>query len=164
MICVIQRISRGSVSVEGKVVGSIGRGLNVLLCAVSGDSEEDVDLLCAKIPKLRIFPDDGGKNNLSLIDKGYSVLVVSNFTLAADCKKGNRPSYFAAGSPQLAEKLYLSFLQKMKDQDIHTEAGVFGAHMEIDLKNDGPVTIILNSADLKKSSGTRPVEERKPIG
>ena len=153
MICVIQRVSESSVSVSGSIVGKSGPGLCIFLCAVSGDTDQDVSLLTEKIPKLRVFPDENGKNNLSLLDKNFSLLVVSNFTLAADCRKGNRPSYFAAGDPKRAEELYLLFVKKMEEKGIHTETGIFGEHMEVSLKNNGPVTLFLNSADLRKTDG-----------
>jgi len=151
MICVIQRVTSSSVTVDGQVTGRIGRGLNILLCAVQGDTEEDVLLLSEKIPRLRIFKDENGKNNLSLLDKGYGALVVSNFTIAADYKKGNRPSYFGACEPKEAERLYEFFLAKLREKGIEVGSGIFGAEMHVDIQNDGPITLVIDSAVLKKT-------------
>ena len=151
MKTVIQRVANASVSVDGNVVGSCGKGFMVLLGVEKGDTEEDADLLAAKISKLRIFEDENGKMNLSLNDVGGELLVISNFTLCADCRHGNRPDYFGAEAPDTANKLYEYFTAKLRElSGCRTENGIFGADMKVSLLNDGPVTIIIQSSDLKK--------------
>ena len=150
MICVLQRVLSSSVEVDSKVVGRIGRGLNILFCALRGDDESDVIRLAEKIPKMRIFEDENNVNNLSLLDKGYEILLISNFTIAADYKKGNRPSYFNACEPKSAEMLYTKFASELEKQGIHVEKGIFGADMKVEIVNDGPVTLVIDSAVLKK--------------
>jgi len=145
MKAVIQRVSRARVEVHGKVVGQIAGGLLVLLGMMHGDTEKDADWLVEKITKLRIFEDDEGKMNLSVEDIGGGILVVSQFTLYADCKKGTRPSFIDAARPDVAEPLYNYVVQRFIDTGFHTETGEFGAKMEIDFVNDGPVTIVLDS-------------------
>ncbi|MDA8433414.1 MAG: D-aminoacyl-tRNA deacylase [Nitrospiraceae bacterium] len=145
MKALLQRVSEASVEVEGKEVGRIGKGLLVLLGVVNGDTSEDVEYLGAKIPNLRIFGDGRGKMNLSVREVGGGILVVSQFTLAADCRKGNRPSFDNAGAPDLAEKFYLDLIGRLSSGGGPVEAGRFGAAMKVRLVNDGPVTILLDS-------------------
>ncbi len=145
MKLVIQRVSKASVSVDSKVVGKIEKGLFVLLGVREGDSNKDVDILAGKLAKMRIMGDKKGKMNLSIKDVSASVLVVSQFTLHADTKKGNRPSFIKAAEPDLARDLYKYFVTKLVELGIHTKTGKFGAYMDIDAKLDGPVTILLDS-------------------
>ena len=147
MIALIQRVSRSSVRVEGRIVGEIGTGVNILVGVVRGDTREDIDRLISKIPVLRIFPDKTGRMNRSLIDIGGSALVISQFTLAADLKKGRRPSFDKAMPPEEARKLYGEFCRKLS-QHVPVEQGIFGAMMEVEILNDGPVTLILDSHSL----------------
>ena len=147
MIAVVQRVNRSSVKVDGKVVGSIGKGLNILLGVVEEDTQEDIVKLVNKIVKLRIFSDECGKMNLNIIDSGGAALVISQFTLAGDVKKGNRPSFTKAKEPKEAKRLYLEFIKALR-QYIPVECGIFGASMEVEILNDGPVTFILESKNL----------------
>ncbi len=144
MKAVIQRVSGACVSVDGEVRGSCGNGLCILLGVAAGDSERDAEALCAKILKLRIFEDDSGKMNRSLLDVGGELLVISNFTLLAAYKKGNRPDYTGAAAPDRARELYECFC-RLCASSVHTECGVFGAHMCVDIHADGPVTIDMDS-------------------
>jgi D-tyrosyl-tRNA(Tyr) deacylase len=154
MKAVIQRVRSASVSVDGEVIGACGIGFLILLGVAKGDSEEDVAVLAAKIAKLRIFEDENGKMNRSLADVGGELLVISNFTLQADCRHGNRPDYMAAEAPQRAKELYELFAGTVASQSgCKTETGCFGADMAVSLVNDGPVTIVLESADLKRRKG-----------
>lgn len=141
MRALLQRVERASVAVEGEAAGTIGTGLLILVCAMHGDSESAVDRLARKIPKLRIFRDEAGKMNRSLLDVGGSALVVSQFTLAADVSRGNRPGFSAAAPPEEGRKLYDRFADQLREQGISTETGRFGAEMSVSLVNDGPVTI-----------------------
>ena len=151
MKAVIQRVSRASVSVDGQIIGSCGKGFLILLGAVKDDNEENADLLAAKIAKMRIFCDENGKMNLALGDVGGELLVISNFTLCADCRHGNRPDFFGAEAPVRAKELYEYFTANLAAlSGCKTETGEFGADMKVDLLNDGPVTVILDSEDLKK--------------
>jgi len=143
MRAVIQRVSEASVTVEGKVTGAIGRGLLVLLGVGHADTEATAQALAAKIAKLRIFEDAQGKMNLSVQDVGGSVLAVSQFTLLADTRKGNRPSFTDAAPPDAANALYEAFSAAVAALGIQVEKGVFGAHMDVRLVNDGPVTIVM---------------------
>lgn len=145
MRTLIQRISSASVSVGGTVVGRSGPGLLVLVCAMQGDSEEQADQLAAKIAKLRIFKDENGKMNRSILDVGGSALVVSQFTLAADTSRGNRPGFSEAASPEDGNRLYEYFSSQIAALGIPVETGQFGADMAVDLTNDGPVTIWLET-------------------
>ena len=148
MRAVIQRVKKAKVTVDSKTEGQIEHGLLVYLCVCTDDTEDDIKYMTKKIANMRIFPDGGGKFNLSLLDVNGSCLVVSQFTLAADTKKGNRPSYFYAAQPQKAEAYYERFVEILKSTyKIHTEKGVFGAHMEVYSINDGPVTIYLDSKE-----------------
>lgn len=148
MRAVVQRVSHAQVSVDGKVAGSIGRGLLILLGVGQDDDEGTVERLWTKIRKLRIFDDEGGKTNLSLADISGEVLVVSQFTLYANCKKGNRPSFTQAGAPDEAKHLYELFAERAKRDIAHVGTGVFGAHMKVELENDGPFTIVLDTDEL----------------
>lgn len=145
MRAVIQRVARSEVSVEGKTVGTIGRGYLVLLGVGHDDTEQEAEKLWGKISKMRIFEDENGKTNLSLADIGGDVLVVSQFTLYANCKKGNRPSFVEAGRPDEAERLYEYFVSLVRNEIGHVSTGVFGAMMEVSLINDGPFTICLDT-------------------
>jgi D-tyrosyl-tRNA(Tyr) deacylase len=146
MKIVIQRVKEASVKVDEKVVGKIGKGILVFLGACVGDNEKDISYLSNKLINLRMFEDEAGKMNLSLKDflEG-EVLVVSQFTLYADCKKGRRPSFINALEPKKAERFYLRFIEEVKGQVKKVESGVFGAKMEVFLVNDGPVTFIIES-------------------
>ena len=146
MKAVIQRVSRASVVVEGETVGKIGTGFLVLLGAGRDDTEEDVRYVAGKIAGMRIFSDPEGKFNLSLADVGGAILLVSQFTLYADTRKGRRPSFIVAAPPDLAEALVERCAQLLREEGIQVETGRFGAHMKVSLLNDGPVTIILDSA------------------
>ena len=145
MRAVVQRVSSARVEVDGEVAGSIGRGLLVLLGVGQGDTEKQAQWLAEKIGGLRIFEDDAGKMNLSVQDIGGSVLVVSQFTLFGDCRKGRRPSFTEAAPPDLAERLYQEFVDYLRAQNIPVATGVFQAKMDVHLVNDGPVTIWLDT-------------------
>ena len=148
MIAVVQRVNGSQVRVDGKVVGSIGKGLNILLGVVRGDSEEDAEKLSNKIANLRVFEDERGKFSLSLLDVGGEALIVSQFTLCASLKKGRRPSFELAEEPGRAKELYEAFVEKMKGNGVITQTGIFGAMMEVEILNWGPVTFILDSREL----------------
>lgn len=148
MKAVIQRVSEASVSIDGKVVGSIGLGYMVLLGVAADDTEKDIQKLANKMIGLRIFQDDQGKTNLSLKDVDGQLLIVSQFTLLADCRKGRRPSFIKAGDPVKAKQLYEQFLEVCREDIAVVEHGEFGADMKISLINDGPFTIILDSNEL----------------
>lgn len=150
MRAVLQRVTHASVTVEGKIVGQIERGFLILLGIGQGDGESEVKTLADKIVNLRVFPDDEGKMNRSLLDCGGSVLVVSQFTLYADVRKGRRPSFIDAAPPALAEPLVERFMDALAACGVHVEGGVFGAHMDVELLNDGPVTIWLDSEQLRR--------------
>ena len=143
MRAVVQRVSRAAVRVDGEVVGMCGPGLLVLVGAGHEDTAETAERLAGKIARLRIFPDDAGRFDDSLLDTGGEALVVSQFTLLADTRKGNRPSFTAAAAPEVAEPLIDAFVGALRSDGIHVEAGVFGAMMEVELVNDGPVTIVI---------------------
>lgn len=145
---VIQRVNRASVSAEGRVLGRIGKGFMVLAGVCETDTKETADKMIAKMAKLRIFDDENGKTNLDINTVGGSLLIVSQFTLYADCRKGNRPSFIKAGDPKRAEELYEYILEKAQEFVPDVQRGEFGAHMKIDLENDGPFTVILDSAEL----------------
>ena len=144
---VIQKVSHASVTVDAKVIGKIGKGFLVLIGVAEDDTKEIADKLIKKLLGLRIFEDSDGKTNLSLRDVNGSLLLVSQFTLYADCRKGNRPSFTKAGNPTLANELYEYVIQKCS-QEFPVETGAFGADMKVELLNDGPFTIILDSAEL----------------
>ena len=147
MIAVVQRVSSSSVKVQDESIGKIGKGLNVLLGVAKEDTEKEADWLINKIINLRIFEDIDGKMNLSLLDIQGDLLVISQFTLLANTKKGKRPSFERAGDPSHAEKLYKYFIDIAKKEVSKVEHGSFGADMKVDIQNDGPVTIILNTDD-----------------
>lgn len=144
----MQRVSEASVEVDGAVVGSIGRGLLVLLGVGRNDSDSDLDYMADKIMNLRIFEDSEGKMNLSLLDVGGEMLVVSQFTLYGDCRKGRRPSFSSSASPDIARPMYLKFIDKVRSSGVRVGEGVFGAMMSVRLCNDGPVTLLIDSERL----------------
>lgn len=145
MKAVIQRVTQSAVSIDGKTVGSIGKGLMVLLGVADGDTRQAADFLAEKIANLRIFEDSDGKMNRSLLDVGGEMLVVSQFTLMGDCRKGRRPSFVKAAAPETAVPLYEYFVEISRQKDIRVETGEFGAMMAVSLVNDGPVTLIVES-------------------
>lgn len=148
MRAVVQRVSRAEVRVEGRVSGAIGRGLLVLLGVGREDGESDARLLAEKVAGLRVFEDSGGKMNLAAADVGGAILVVSQFTLLGDARKGNRPSFLDAAAPSAAIPLYEAFCALLREKKLPTATGVFQAHMDVELVNDGPVTILLDSRRL----------------
>ena len=141
MRALIQRVTRARVEVEGETIGRTGAGLLVLVCAMQGDSEAQAGQLAAKIARLRIFRDEAGRMNRSVLDTGGGALVISQFTLAADTSRGNRPGFSAAAPPDLGERLYGQFAAQLAAQGVAVETGRFGADMAVTLVNDGPVTI-----------------------
>ena len=145
MRAVLQRVSRARVVVDGKPVAEIGPGLLVLLGVFKDDGPAEAAFLVRKTAELRIFEDEAGKMNLSVLDRQGSVLVVSQFTLAADLRKGRRPSFDPAAAPAEAERLYLEYADKLRARGLKVQTGVFGAEMEVELVNDGPVTFVLES-------------------
>ncbi|MFP6617397.1 MAG: D-aminoacyl-tRNA deacylase [Candidatus Hydrogenedentota bacterium] len=145
MRAVIQRVTESSVKVEGEIVGEIGPGLMVLLGIEEDDSEKEVTTLVKKITDLRIFNDENGKFNLSLTDTGGSVLVISQFTLLGDCRKGRRPSFIKSARPETAVPLYESVIEGLRKAGVEVASGVFGAHMDVHLINDGPVTLLIDT-------------------
>ena len=149
MKAVVQRVASAAVKVEGKTVGEIEKGLLVLLGVTKEDTEEDAQILAKKMASLRIFTDENGKMNRSLMDVGGELLVISQFTLMANYRQGNRPDFLGAAAPAEAERLYELFAQKASEQVANVQRGVFGAHMAVELVNDGPVTICMDSEILK---------------
>ncbi len=145
MRAVVQRVKKSRVTVEGKITGEINKGLMVLLGVGQEDSSQDIDYLAEKIINLRIFEDNNGKMNLSLLDVGGELLVVSQFTLYGDCRKGRRPGYDKAARPDMAKELYGSFVEKCRSYGVNTQTGIFQAEMLVDISNDGPVTLLLDS-------------------
>lgn len=145
MRVVLQRVTRAHVEVAGETVGSIGAGLVILLGVTQRDTQEDADYLATKVIQLRIFADDEGKMNRSLLDTGGALLVVSQFTLYGDCRKGRRPSFDRAAPGEQARALYEYFVQRLKASNVKVETGVFQAEMKVSLVNDGPVTFVLES-------------------
>ncbi|HIU88287.1 MAG TPA: D-tyrosyl-tRNA(Tyr) deacylase [Candidatus Avilachnospira avistercoris] len=148
MKMVIQRVTEASVTVDGKVVGSIGKGFMVLLGVAQTDTEDIASRMVKKLSGLRIFSDAEGKTNLSLSDVGGELLIISQFTLYADCHKGNRPSFVHAGAPDMAESLYEFVLSEAEKYVPKVEKGIFGAEMKVSLVNDGPFTIIYDSKEM----------------
>ena len=145
MRAVVQRVSRARVTVEGEVVGSIGPGLLVLLGVEKADDKSDAAYLAKKTAGLRIFPDEAGKMNTSVAEVGGEALVVSQFTLLGDCRKGRRPSFDRAAAPEKADSLYEQYVAELRAEGLRVQTGVFQAMMQVDLTNDGPVTILLDS-------------------
>jgi D-tyrosyl-tRNA(Tyr) deacylase len=145
MVTVLQRVSSASVAVDGQTVGSIGKGALILIGVHKDDSETDAGALAAKCAELRVFPDAGGKMNLSLKDINGEALVISQFTLLADCSKGRRPNFTAAAPPEKGRELYTRFVEKLKEHIHKVETGIFGADMKVSLINDGPVTVVVSS-------------------
>lgn len=145
MRAVVQRVTRASVAVDGQVVGRIAHGMLVLLGVGDDDGQADVAFMVEKLLGLRIFPDDEGKMNRSLVDCGGAMLVVSQFTLLGDCRKGRRPSFIKAAPPELGEQLYEQFVRAARARGVEVATGVFRAHMDVELINDGPVTLLIDS-------------------
>ncbi|HTN04188.1 D-aminoacyl-tRNA deacylase [Planctellipticum variicoloris] len=145
MRAVVQRVSHAKVTVAGEVTGEIGPGFLILLGVAEGDSAADAKTLAEKIVGLRVFEDPDGKMNLSLGETGGAMLVVSQFTLLGDCRKGRRPSFIAAARPEVANQLYEHFVAEVRQHGIPVETGKFQAHMDVELVNDGPVTLLLDS-------------------
>ena len=146
MKAVVQRVKSSSVVVDGETIGEIGRGYNVLLGVFPDDTKKDAEILAAKIAKLRVFEDEDEKMNLSIMDIGGEVLAISQFTLCADIKKGNRPSFITAAKPEYANELYEYFMEQLRANGIKkVEHGLFGADMQVEINNDGPVTIIMDT-------------------
>lgn len=145
---VIQRVTHASVTVDGSVLGKIEKGFMVLIGVEDSDTQAVADKMISKMLGLRIFEDEAGKMNLALKDVGGGLLLISQFTLYADCKKGNRPSFVKAGKPDMAEPMYEYIIEKCREQIENTQKGQFGADMKVELLNDGPVTIVLDSHEL----------------
>jgi D-tyrosyl-tRNA(Tyr) deacylase len=154
MRAVVQCVSRASVSVGGEVVGRIDRGLLVFLGVAEHDTQDDLIQLANKIVGLRIFPDEDGKMNRSLLDVGGRMLVVSQFTLLGDCRKGRRPSFIEAARPEQAVELYRGFVAEARGQGVEVETGRFQEHMDVELINDGPVTLILDTREMRPGQKT----------
>lgn len=154
MRVVIQRVSQASVTVDQEVVGAIHQGLLLLVGITEGDGEAEIRTLAEKVVNLRIFEDEEGKMNRSLLEIGGSILSVSQFTLYGDCRKGRRPNFMAAAKPDLAEQLYERYNEQLRSYGVEVQTGKFGAMMDVSLHNNGPVTILFDSTDLvkKKSS------------
>ncbi len=145
MKAVVQRVTRGSVSVDGKILGAIGTGLVILLGVRNGDTAEDARYLAEKCANLRIFSDGQGKFNLSALEVNGEMLVISQFTIYGDTRKGRRPSFIDSAPPEAAEPLYQEFMQHLRNLGLRVEAGEFGAMMNVEIHNDGPVTLIVES-------------------
>lgn len=145
MRAVVQRVSNSKVVVDGSVIGEIGNGLTVLLGVEEGDGEEDARYIADKVVNLRIFEDENDKLNLSVLDVKGELLVISQFTLLGDCRKGRRPNFMAAAKPEAAVELYDKFIEYCREYGINVETGIFQAHMLLSIDNDGPVTILLDS-------------------
>ena len=150
MRALVQRVSHASVTIDGRIHGQIGQGFLVLLGITDGDTVDDAVYLADKTVKMRVFTDENDKMNRSLADVGGGLLIVSQFTLYGDCRKGNRPSFVKAGAPQMAEKLYEHFLVRCREQADVVEKGQFGADMKVELLNDGPFTLMMDSEELFK--------------
>lgn len=142
----MQRVSRASVTVDGEVTGQIARGFVVLLGVAEGDGQDDVVYMAQRIAGLRVFEDSEGKMNLSLAEVGGAMLVVSQFTLLGDCRRGRRPSFIQAARPEIADELYRAFCAEVRGQGIEVQTGRFQQHMDVELVNDGPVTLLVDSA------------------
>ncbi|SKB51654.1 D-aminoacyl-tRNA deacylase [Malaciobacter marinus] len=148
MIAVVQRVNSSSVKVDNEVVGKISKGLNILLGVKKGDKKEDITKLVNKIVNLRIFQDENDKMNLSLLDIKGEALIISQFTLAANVKKGRRPSFDSSEKPDIAKDMYKQFVKEFEFLGVHTQTGIFGEHMDVNIQNDGPVTFIVDSNEL----------------
>ena len=148
---VIQRVTDANVSVDGKVVGKIGKGFMVLIGIAGTDTVEIADKMIKKLIRMRIFEDENGKTNLALKDVGGELLLISQFTLYSDCKKGNRPSFVNAGAPDMADEMYQYIISQCKKEIDVVEKGIFGADMKVSLVNDGPFTIVLDSDEIIKN-------------
>jgi D-tyrosyl-tRNA(Tyr) deacylase len=147
MKALLQRVSEARVAINGQTVGEIQKGLLVLLCAVKGDTDKDLDYIIKKVVQLRIFGDELGKMNLSVMDVKGEVLVISQFTLAASARKGNRPSFDSAEAPERARPIYETFVTKLRETGLSVQTGVFAESMAVSLTNDGPVTILIDSRE-----------------
>ncbi len=146
MRAVIQRVNKSTVSVDGEIKGSVSKGYNILLGVMDGDTQAQADLLAAKVSKLRVFEDENGKMNKSITDINGEILVISQFTLCADIRKGNRPSFTDSAAPDEANRLYEYFCKKLLENGISkVETGVFAADMKVEIENDGPVTIVMDT-------------------
>ncbi len=145
MRAVVQRVKSASVKVDEKIIGQIEHGILLLLGVEESDNDKDLEYMSDKVPNLRIFEDENGKMNKSLFDVAGSILVISQFTLLGDARKGRRPSFIAAARPEKAIPMYEKYINAMKEKNIRTQSGVFGADMKVELINDGPVTILLDS-------------------
>ena len=145
MRCVVQRVTESSVSVGGETVGAIGPGLMVLIGVSADDTDPDLKYMADKVPNLRVFDDENGVMNRSVLDAGGSILAVSQFTLYGDARGGRRPSYFRAAKPEKANEMYMRLVEAWRGKGIHVETGIFRADMQVSLINDGPVTILLDS-------------------
>ena len=145
MRAVVQRVSSSKVEVDGVIIGEINKGINVLIGISKEDTEEDLKYIKEKIVNLRIFEDENSKMNLSLLDIGGEILVISQFTLYGDCRKGRRPNFMKAEGGEKAEKLYNAFIELLRETSLKVETGKFGADMKVDIQNDGPVTLLLES-------------------
>lgn len=150
MRAVVQRVQKASVRVDGKVVGAIDQGLLVFLGVGKDDTEKDLEFIVRKIPRLRVFEDEEGKMNRSLLDVQGAVLCVSQFTLYGDCRRGLRPSFDEAAPPDMARRYYEEFLRRLQEEGVPVASGIFGAFMEVELVNDGPVTILLESKERRR--------------
>lgn len=147
MKALLQRVSSSKVSVNGVTVGEIGRGITVLLGVIPEDTQRDIDWLAEKIVNLRIFDDEDGKMNLSVSDVGGEILVISQFTLCGECKKGRRPSWAKAAEPGFANEMYIKFIEAVKKEGIPVAHGQFQAYMAVDIQNDGPVTLMIDTKE-----------------
>lgn len=145
---VLQRVLNAQVTVDGEIVGKIGKGYLLLVGVTKEDNTEIADKMIEKVSRLRIFEDENGKTNLSIDQVGGEILVISQFTLCADCKKGNRPSFINAGAPQMAKELYEHILSRCEELFKNTQKGIFGADMKVSLTNDGPFTLVLDSKEI----------------
>ena len=145
MRCVVQRVTEAAVRIDGELVGQAGKGFLLLIGVEVGDTAEDMDYIARKVPNLRIFEDEDGKMNRSLLDVGGDILAVSQFTLLGDARGGRRPSFITAARPEMADPMYETLVERWRGEGIHVETGRFGADMKVSLVNDGPVTILLDS-------------------
>lgn len=147
MKALLQRVTSSSVSASGAVVGSIGKGITVFIGVVGDDTQEDIDWLAEKIVNLRIFDDENGKMNLSVKDVDGEMLIVSQFTLCGDCRKGRRPSWSKAARPEFANEMYEKFIKAVEKEGVRTAHGIFQAYMSVEIQNDGPVTLMIDTKE-----------------